>query len=491
MTPRPRFASLALLLAAGCSAERGPGSPRQTQAPSSAVQRGPDALALRVPRGGGQARIVAYANVDSVLWTASDPSPALDRVLAFDDEAGLIAFVDGRGYPGRIDLRLGTVENASRAKLFSLASADASVIYGIGSDGAVVRLTLSGDWVFKPPRPARNVFPQRDGSLIVLSGRSQRSELWRLRPPDTKVSEADTLPPVARAVGTQLGDRLYFVSASSPPSLLGVRTRTLTEGSPIPLRHNALAVVATPSGDRLYVASDSSHTLSVIDRYRDRVVNTIDLPGQPQDLRVDGLGRYLLIRAGRDSMWVLAIGTDRLVGEVRTTWRSDLPVVAADGSIMVIDGKSVLMVDGETLRVLRRVDGGASDFWFPFLWTGFRPRESSLDQPVQFAADSLDTTHVPAPAVPETTAATRPAPPADSSMGRGFFVSFAALLSEPRARNLASLIRIDNQNARVVPTSTAGTTIYRVLLGPYASREEADRVGRQSSRSYWVFEGTP
>ena len=174
MTARPRFLTLALALAA-CGGERTGRTSQQTQAPSSAVQRGPDALALRVPRGGGQARIVAYANMDSVLWTASDPSPPLDRVLAFDDDAGLIAYVDGRGFPGRIDLRLGTIESASRTRLSSLASADASVIYGIGSDGTVVRLTLSGDWVFKPPHPAKNVFPQRDGSLLVLASRTQRS----------------------------------------------------------------------------------------------------------------------------------------------------------------------------------------------------------------------------------------------------------------------------------------------------------------------------
>lgn len=451
-----------------------------------------------MPRGGGQARIVAYANVDSVLWTASDASPALDRVLAFDDDAGLIAYVDSRGMPGRIDLRLGTIESAySHARLLSLASADASVIYGIGPDGAVIRLTLSGDWVFKPPRAARSVFPQQDGSLIVLAGRTQRSELWRLRPPDSKITETDTLPPVSKSIGTQLGDRLYFVSAASPPSMLGVRTRTLAEGNPIPLKHNAVAMVATPSGDRLYIA-DSSRSLSVVDRYRDRVVNTIELPGQPQDLRVDGLGRYLLVRgAARDSVWVLAIGTDRLVGSIRSSWRTDLPVVAADGTIMAADGKSVAVIDGETLRVLRRVENGASDFWFPFLWSGFRPRESSLDQPVQFATDSLDTTHV-QPVVPTDTAATlRPPTPTDTATAtatataKGFMVSFAALLSEPRARDLASLIRVEGQNARVVPAATAGTTIYRVLLGPYPSREEADRVGRQSGRSYWVFEGSP
>jgi cell division protein FtsN len=30
--------------------------------------------------------------------------------------------------------------------------------------------------------------------------------------------------------------------------------------------------------------------------------------------------------------------------------------------------------------------------------------------------------------------------------------------------------------------------LYRVVLGPYATREEADRVGRDSKRQYWIYE---
>jgi hypothetical protein len=33
--------------------------------------------------------------------------------------------------------------------------------------------------------------------------------------------------------------------------------------------------------------------------------------------------------------------------------------------------------------------------------------------------------------------------------------------------------------------------VYRVVLGPYASRAEAERIGKSSGQSYWIFEGAP
>ena len=32
---------------------------------------------------------------------------------------------------------------------------------------------------------------------------------------------------------------------------------------------------------------------------------------------------------------------------------------------------------------------------------------------------------------------------------------------------------------------------YRVVLGPYTTRDEAERVGRESKQSYWIYEGGP
>src|SRR5262245_34850428 len=64
---------------------------------------GTDALVLRVPRRGGVPRVTGYPNLDSTVWSGGSAMPAVDRVLAFDDEAGLVAFVDDRGLPGRLD----------------------------------------------------------------------------------------------------------------------------------------------------------------------------------------------------------------------------------------------------------------------------------------------------------------------------------------------------------------------------------------------------
>jgi len=40
-------------------------------------------------------------------------------------------------------------------------------------------------------------------------------------------------------------------------------------------------------------------------------------------------------------------------------------------------------------------------------------------------------------------------------------------------------------------TTTAGSPIYRVVMGPYLTRGEADRIGRASKREYWIYEGSP
>jgi len=42
-----------------------------------------------------------------------------------------------------------------------------------------------------------------------------------------------------------------------------------------------------------------------------------------------------------------------------------------------------------------------------------------------------------------------------------------------------------------VTGTTSGVTVYRVVLGPYATRDEAERIGRASGLSYYVMLGSP
>jgi hypothetical protein len=450
---------------------------------------------MRVPRTGGALRVFAYPKLDSVVWTASDPAPALARVLAFDEESGLLSYVDSKGVPGRVDFRLDNITSATKTRLSEISSVDGATIYGLTKDGSLFRTTPSGDWTFKPPRPARADIPLADGSLLLVGGAKERAAIvWRLHPTDTKILDSAEVPGAARASWAQAGDRLYFAVEHN---LVGVRTRDLQPLNVIELDGHPRALVATPSADRLFALSDSSHQVDVIDRYREKVSEQIGLPGLARDLRIDPLGRYLLVRAwAGDSVWVVAIGTDRLLGTVRSAWRDDLPFVAPDGAIALADGANVDFVDGETLHQKQRVANGASDFWYAFAWTGFRPRASSLDQPVRFpGADSADSAaRAAASADSASVAATPPTrdttPPAPITP-KGWMVSFFALLDEQKARDLAQTIKVQNETARVVAYPRDGQTIYRVVLGPYPTKDDADRVGRDSRQNYWVYEATP
>ena len=423
------------------------------------------------------------------MWTTEQTVPAPAEMLAFDDENGIIAYRDARGRPVLLDFRLGSASVQSTKKLTGLASANGRAIYGIAGNGDVVRLTASGEWTYKPPRPARAVYPQLDGGLLVASGTGANTRLLKIFPPDKTILDSLDFPVALKAVQTQLGDRLYVAVDSG---LVVLRTRTMDWAPPVRFEQPINVMASTPSGDRVFVLADTNTRIAVVDRFRNRVTAVFELPGRADDLRVDPFGRYLLARAAAsDSLWVLAIGTQRVIGSLRGTWRGDLPFVGYDGAIATAVGNDVVTYDGETLKQRSRIPGGARDIWLQIQWDGFRPRAASLDEPVRFDSIITDSTAVDTLAPPDSgdvpdVPGAEPAQPAP-----GFVVSFAAFLSEARALELASRIHVGGRSARVVASTRDGATIHRVILGPYATREDADRAGRESGQSYWVFEGRP
>ena len=439
-----------------------------------------------------------HPRLDSAVWSAPG-APRVDHVLGFDPEYGLVAFVDDKGQPRRIDLRASEVRVASKAKLSALASSNGSEIYGISEKGGVARMTPAGDWSFDPPSAARWVFPQPNGSVIIAGTDAGKTRLWLIRPTNEEIVETASLPLVSRGVRTQVGDRLYFTVDSG---LIGVRTNDLTPIQSVRLNEPVAAIIPTPSGDRIYVALMGANHLAVIDRYSGSVSGNVSLPGAASDLRMDPLGQFILARpaVGGDSSWVIAIGTNRLEGTIQSQWRADLPAFAPGSMIATGRNGDVVMVNSRTLTVASTIPGGAKDFWYFFTWNGFRPRAADLDRPVTF--DTPATGPIDSLAVPSRDSMVNPPlrdasptmidPPTVFQPPRtaGYMVSFAAVLSEQKARETAAEISVNGLRPRVIPTRSGSTTIYRVVLGPYGMREEAERVGRDSRRQYWVYEDT-
>ena len=147
---------------------------------------------------------------------------------------------------------------------------------------------------------------------------------------------------------------------------------------------------------------------------------------------MDGLGRYLLARFPKaDSAWVIAIGTNRLVGAVPTRWEADLPAITPDGDLALLGAKDVVLVDPEKLAVKSTVAAGAKDFWYFFAWDGFRPRPQGLDQPVTFPSDSDSLGSGKPPticALPRVSDSRRSAPVERPTFGRTISISRSSAL---------------------------------------------------------------
>ena len=502
--------ALALVLAACHGSDRRP-AVESTGSTAGASANGPDQLVLRFPRSGGIARAFAYPRVDSVVWSATSKAPALARLLGFDDGAGSVLAEDAKGGIVRIDLRRGDVTRDPATKLSDFVSADGAAAYGVGADGSVTRLTPAGSWTFKPPTPAHDVVPQPDGTLLVLANRGEGTVAWLIRPPEDRIADSVILPRVTKSIRTPAGDRVYFPVDSG---LVGVRGRDLQIVPSLKLPKKPRAVVTSPSGDRIYVAADSSNELLVVDRYTGNITTRVTLPSAPSALRMDPMGRYVIARAAEgDTAYVISVSTDRLIGETPTQWRADLPAVAPNGWLALVRGKDVVLVDAESLATKRAIVGAAADDWMFIIWNGFRPRAASLDQPVTFESnDSVkrDTSENPfsgaAPSPADTlerdsvkTTAAAPAAPqppahpvADTAPKQsGFTVQFAALRAQDAANDVLKDVHVSGATPRLVATTRDGVTIYRVVIGPFPTREDAERVARTSGKSYWVYEGAP
>ena len=483
--------------------------------PLAGGTNGPDAVFIRLAGNGGTARAYRWGS-DSVLWSSPQRVPVLSRTLAFDAAQGSLAYVDAHGVPGRLDLRMGSAGAAATTALTGLASADGWAIYGLTPKHDVSRLTPSGTWTFTPEQQPRGLLPLPDGSLVLLTDSGNRHELRRLHPPEPRVTETTSVPHADLLVRTDLGDRLYFIGDSG---LAGVRTRDLTRTRTVWLPGQAVDAVATPSGDRIFVALKGKKSITVVDRFTEEIERTIDIAGTATALRMDPDGRYLLARSvAGDSVRIISIGTSRAIGTVRSRWRADLPLVGPDGGLAVLQDSDVVIVGAESQRERTRFLAGATDMWLLIRWNGFRPRAKGLDVPVSFGSEpdatadatagaAADSTRAaPQPAAPSAApgaarslepapGAPEPLPPPRAIVGAPkhgtFTLSFAALLSEDRAKTLAASITVDGHAVRVVPGVSDRTPIYRVVYGPFDTKEEAERAGRRTGLPYWVYEGAP
>ncbi|MBL8988905.1 MAG: SPOR domain-containing protein [Gemmatimonadetes bacterium] len=453
------------MLLAGC-----PG--RGAELPPDLPAVGGQVSLLRVPRHGGLVEAYDPDSLGEPIWTSRTEAPRIREVLGVSAETRLLFAVDTAKNLFTVDLESRGIRTQATGIEAAVMVADGSV-FTVNAARRVSRLQAGLPTLYRPPLPVAPVFHTGtlgDRYIAVLGTKPRRllilgaeRQLASLDAPDGEPAATYWGDQVAVAKGREV---VLFQTEDPFP------TRSFEAGAPV--RH----IVFSPSGHRIYLAHDDQ-SIEVIDRYALDRLATLELPGVPRRLRTDQSGRWLLARpADGDSAWVVDLATGRLVMTADTEWDDDLPTVAGAATLVTRRRGDLVTVGlGQPDHPeLGRIVGGAADLWVvtPWLPKERLTRAVAAAESILVAQDSL--------LVADSQAV---APTTDR-----IFLQVSSSQNAEWSREYAKQLTTAGYPAQVLDPGSADEG-YRVVVGPYATREAAEETGRKLGRPYFILTNPP
>lgn len=468
--PTRRALVLAFGLAlAGCeSREPAAASPQdssQQVVPARRAPQRPASLAIRLAggRSGGPPRLYRLPGLSESPNALRGRLPPVERVVGLDPEAEILYLQNDKGDVLSYDLQGGRVDTVAPGAVRATLGPDGTV-YTVDDKRRVISVARRVRFAWPQPLAAlpTDLFGAVNQRLVAVV----RQDLTRVI--TASATQASTVREVATSgdvAATSWGDLLAVASDSGITLLEPLGTR---DPAFIRLDAHPRALAFSPSGHRIYVARRNWPGLAVVDRFDQRELDGVPLPGDAATIRLDPLGRWLLTRpAGGDSVWIVDLPARRLAGTLPAKWQVDLPAVAPDGTVLLRQGDDVVAFRIDTTRnVVRetgRVNGGAGELWVVSRW---RPRWSAAP-----AATATDTV----PGGPGTEV---------------LYVQVSVSRNIAWSNEMAQQLSRAGLAARVLQP-TRPDEGYRVVLGPYRTRAEAEADGRKLGRPYWIYQPEP
>jgi len=338
----------------------------------------------------------------------------------------------------------------------------------LGPDGTLYAID-SSKHVVSLSRRTRFAWPKALTALPRDLFGSTDQHLVGVIPQDQLLVAAADQPPTVRPIAaggdvaaTRWGDLVAVASDSGVTFYdpLGRRDPAFVRLADAPR-----ALAFSPSGHRIYVARRNVPGLAVVDRYERTELDGVALPGPVAALRLDPLGRWLLARpAIGDSAWIVDLPIKRHTGIVPTQWHSDLPAISPDGMLIYRRGKDIVAARPDSLNDVGEVTNGAADQW---VLTSWLPRGVV--------------------ASPVSTAAAESAGTGAAGAEGPLYVQVSTSQNPEWSGHLADDLTRAGLAARVLPPQHPDDG-YRVVLGPYATREQAEATGRRLGRPFWIYQ---
>ena len=440
-----------IVLVAASLAACGQGPELATNDAPTSSKGVPGASVLRIPREGGVARLYRVESLDSAAWKPADKLPPVERPLGADPEQGLVFLVDRKNNVVAVDLDTRRVRTYLENIRYATVGPDGA-LYAVDTANSVVQLVRRTPVRFRSKlqgKPARLHGTMEGGLVVQLAGDKPALEYL-----GSDQAPSSTPLPKGQLASSFLGD-LVAVAADTAVVLYAPQRKT--EPRSIPIAGDARAVMFSPSGHRIYVAQ-AAGPLLVLDRFDGALLSEIELPGPARELRGDMFGNWILVRPEEgDSIWVIDVGTGKHVGSAAGRWTEDLPAVAPPHTLLVRRGTDLAGLDlsAPGLPEIGRVKGGAADFWLPIAW------QPAQEAELPFEADSAAL----------AAADTGPARPS-------VYLQVSSSQNPAWANELSGKLGAAGLPASVLTPRRPGE-VYRVVLGPYATREQAEATGRK------------
>ncbi|MES2303937.1 MAG: SPOR domain-containing protein [Gemmatimonadota bacterium] len=445
-----------------------------------------DVSLLQLPRNGGVAQLLRADSLTTIDWRTSGVPPIV-RALGTDREEKMVYAVDTAGRLIGLDLRAQRWRPYLQAAHQLTGTAD-GVVLGLDSARRPLRLASRALTTYRSPIERGPVqLLGASGAQIVAVSASQR--VAQVVDEDGETRRV-TLP-AGELSGTWAGDLLAVTTDSGV--VLAEPSGKKLEAEFISVRGNPTASVFSPSGHRLYIAR-RKNDIEVLDRFSREKVRTFPLPGTATALRVDRTGRWLLARPDKgDSVWVVDLVRWEIATTLHTRWAEDLPLVASGRTLIARDGNDVVAFDitAATPKERSRLVGAAGDVFLAVPWApaGAAPEAALAANPAAAATDSTpaatDSSTSPPPAVAPTTVDPIPTAPTGSGAS-SVYLQVASSQNQDWAGAFAQQLKEGGFPARVLSPKAAGDP-FRVVIGPYATRDEADAVGRRLGRPYFLL----
>lgn len=410
----------------------------------------PSVSVLRLPREGGLARLYRVPGLDSAAWKPAEKLPPIDRPVGADPEQGLVYVLDKKSNVVALDLDTRRVRTYLDNVRYAALGPDGA-LYTVDTGSTVTQLVRRTPVRFRSKlqgKPA-DLYGTMDGALIAtLAGKHPALEYL-----GSDQAPTSTDLPEGQVAASFLGD---LVAVAADTAVLLYKPEGKSPPRSLPIVGDARSVLFSPSGHRIYVARAAAPLL-VLDRFEGTKLREIELPGPARSLRSDLYGNWLLVRPENgDSVWVVDIGTGRLVGTTPARWTDDLPTVASPHTLLVRRGADLVGLDlsASGFTELGRIAGGASDFWLTLPWHPAQETELPI------LADSS-------------------AVASDSGAARsGVYLQVSSSQNPAWAKELSDKLRGAGLPASVL-TPKRKDEAYRVVLGPYPTREQAEDTGRK------------